>query len=237
MRYSSKNTLIVLMEEMGLSTQVNKISTFPFLSIRGFSIDQWVGTGMDYYQAKAIYTHLHPQHTDAALSRLVQGSSDSERRAARKRAWDEMRQIKPNLDQMDELLDSQLLTLNLEHRHTRTQPSSEDNIKLLLGPSGCGKTRFCLELLCANHGLYFVANRDKIGSKDMKRCVVNMMKDPLNAEMHITLWFKTRLRILEMVKHSVTDFSPKVSLFCQLFTRDVQSSRNHLGKYCQALRL
>ena len=104
--------------------------------------------------ALEIRTSPPPSKQSSNLHLAPQSSrSDSERRAARKRAWDEMRQIKPNLDQMDELLDSQLLTLNLEHRHTRTQPSSEDNIKLLLGPSGCGKTRFCLELLYANHGL------------------------------------------------------------------------------------
>ena len=80
---------------------------------------------------------------------------------------------------------------------------------------------FSTELNQPIQRLYFIANCDKFGSKDMKRCVVNMMKDPLYAEMHITLWFKTSLRILEMVKHSVTE---KVSLFCQLFPEIVFGS-------------
>ncbi|PKY47213.1 hypothetical protein RhiirA4_403205, partial [Rhizophagus irregularis] len=39
---------------------------------------------------------------------------------------------------------------------------------IVMGTSGCGKTRLCLELLCRNYGLYFVAVPLSFGAKDFE---------------------------------------------------------------------
>ncbi|RUS29822.1 hypothetical protein BC938DRAFT_480193 [Jimgerdemannia flammicorona] len=43
----------------------------------------------------------------------------------------------------------------------------EDNLLIMLGTSGCGKTRTCLEILCSTWGIYFVAGKENLGSKDI----------------------------------------------------------------------
>ncbi|CAB4417403.1 unnamed protein product [Rhizophagus irregularis] len=42
------------------------------------------------------------------------------------------------------------------------------SMTIVMGTSGCGKTRLCLELLCRNYGLYFVAVPLSFGAKDFE---------------------------------------------------------------------
>ncbi|GBB89933.1 hypothetical protein RclHR1_01680004 [Rhizophagus clarus] len=42
------------------------------------------------------------------------------------------------------------------------------SMTVIMGTSGCGKTRLCLELLCRNYSLYFVAVPLSFGAKDLE---------------------------------------------------------------------
>ncbi|RUS25361.1 hypothetical protein BC938DRAFT_472283, partial [Jimgerdemannia flammicorona] len=47
------------------------------------------------------------------------------------------------------------------------QEGMRDNLLIMLGTSGCGKTRTCFEILCSTWGIYFVAGKEYLGSKDI----------------------------------------------------------------------
>ena len=57
---------------------------------------------------------------------------------------------------------------NCEHLETDLKRNIVSNfMTIVMGTSGCGKTRLCLELLCRNYGLYFVAVPLSFGAMDL----------------------------------------------------------------------
>ncbi|CAI2188787.1 18256_t:CDS:2 [Funneliformis geosporum] len=55
-----------------------------------------------------------------------------------------------------------------EHLEAELKRNASSSMTIIMGTSGCGKTRLCLELLCRNYGLYFVAESWNLGSDDLE---------------------------------------------------------------------